>query len=313
MSIPLTLVVLIAGAPPDAAFASAIYRGAVETLGPGTQVVFREADAVPRDAEAEALAASEHADAIAVVSWADARRSHAELRVHLAHPPRWVRRDLGFAVSDALSEEGRAVGFAVASMIPEPAEAPAPAPIVTASARLPADATAAPRKPFGSVRLGAVAAISLGGEGGGLGASVDGRYFTGEHFALRAAASLRLGDVDAADARQREMKLAGGVAWRTGDGSHEHPFAVGARLDAMAVALNVTRTHDGVDHDEGRWLPGAEALIEGSFALSGFASAFVAGGMEGLFGRTDVDVRGRTLANVAPVSILFEAGLEARF
>jgi hypothetical protein len=311
MSIPLTLVVLIAGAPPDAAFANAIYRGAVETLGAGTQVVFREADAVPREADAEAIETREHADAIAVVSWADARRTHAELRVHLAHAPHWVRRDLGFAASDALSEEGRAVGFAVASMIPETAEAPPP-PRMTAPAP-PIDATSASRKPYGSLRLAAVAAISLGGEGGGLGATVDGRYFTGGHFALRAAASLRLGDVDEADAREREMKLAGGVAWRSGDGSHEHPFAVGARVDALAVALDVTRTHDGVDHEEGRWLPGAEALVEGSFALSGFASVFVAGGVEGLFGRTDVDVRGQTLSSIAPVSILFEAGLEARF
>jgi hypothetical protein len=312
MSNSLTLVVLIAGAPPDAAFASAIDRGAVETLGAGTQVVFREADAVPPDAEAEAMESREHADAIAVVSWADARRSHAELRVHLAHPPHWVRRDLGFAASDAVAEEGRAVGFAVASMIPEATEAASPPPPVIERAR-PVDETTRARRPYGSVRLAAVAAISLGGEGGGLGGTVDGRYFTGEHFALRAAASLRLGDVDAADARQREVKLAGGLAWRSGDGSRAHPFAAGARVDALAVALEVTRTHDGMNHDEGRWLPGAEALLEGSFAPSSFASVFVAGGVECLFGRTDVDVRGQTLATVAPVSLLFEAGLEARF
>ena len=312
MSISLTLVVLLAGAPPDAALARAIYRGAIETLGAGTQVVFREADAVPRNAEAEALEAKEHADAIAVVSWADAGRSHAELRVHVARPPQWFRRDIGFTVSDAPSEEGRAIGFAVASMIPEAADDATPPPPV-AAAPVTGDRAAAARRPYGSLRLAALGAISLAGEGGGVGATLDGRYFTGDHFAVRAAASLRLGDVDQADARQRELKLAGGVAWRSADGSPEHRFVVGARVDALAVALNVTRTHDGLAADDGRWLPGAEALGEGSFALSSLASVFLAGGVEGLFGRTDVNVSGQTLASVAPVSILFEAGLEARF
>jgi hypothetical protein len=109
------------------------------------------------------------------------------------------------------------------------------------------------------------------------------------------------------------VKLAGGVAWRSADGSSDHPFTVGARVDLLAVALNVTRTHDGNDEDQARWLPGAEALAEGSFALSGLASVFVAGGVEALFGSTDVVVSGEKEANVAPVSLLFETGLEARF
>ena len=311
MSIPLTLVVLIAGTPADASFANAIFRGAVETLGAGTQVVFREAAAVPSEGEVRALEESEHADAVAVVSWADAAREHAELRVHLSRPPRWVRRDLGFAASDAPAEEGRAVGFAVASMIPEKTEAPAPLAIVASPA--PRETSAPPRPPSGAVRIAAVGAISFGGEGGGVGATVDGRYYTGRHFALRAAASLRLGDVDAADARQRELKLAAGLAWRSGDGSPDQPFTVGARVDALAVDLDVTRAHDGSAEGESRWLAGAEALAEGSYALSGFASVFVAGGVEALFGRTDVDVQGQTAATVAPVSLLFEVGLEARF
>ena len=114
-------------------------------------------------------------------------------------------------------------------------------------------------------------------------------------------------------ARQRELKLAAGLAWRSGDGSPDQPFTVGARVDALAVDLDVTRAHDGSAEGESRWLAGAEALAEGSYALSGFASVFVAGGVEALFGRTDVDVQGQTAATVAPVSLLFEVGLEARF
>jgi hypothetical protein len=157
MSIPLTLVVLIAGAPPDPAFANAILHGAVETLGAETQVVFREAAGVPAESDVVALETSEHADAIAVVFWADAAKSHAELRVHVSRPPRWLHRDLGFAASDAPAEEGRAVGFAVASMIPVDVETPpAVEPVVPAA---PSDG-AKWRAPFGAIRLAGVGADS---------------------------------------------------------------------------------------------------------------------------------------------------------
>jgi hypothetical protein len=294
--------------------------------------VLHEVAARPTDEETLAIEASEHATAVAVIVWLDAQRTRASLHVHVDSPPHWIDRELGFGPADAVVEEGRTIGFAVASMMPEedvasastPREPVNPAPYVPGTLAPPpveshsTDSSVPPapfelRNPIGSLGAVATAAISFGGEGGGVGGGLEGRYFLGRHFAARVGVSARTGDVDQADARLLTARFAGGLAWRNADGSVAHPFTFGARVDGAAAYLRVSRATSGAAESQSRWLPGAEALLEGAWMFSGSASVVVGAGPEVLLGSTDVVVHGESTTAIAPVDLIFELGLNAKF
>jgi hypothetical protein len=125
-----------------------------DALGPSARVVVRETKSEPTDVEALAVEQSDRADAIVELSWGDPQRRQAKLRMHVARSGRWIDRSIGFRPSDADSERGRTIGFAIASILPEaPTEGPErsisstsapPAGVSPASRSAPGTSTATP-------------------------------------------------------------------------------------------------------------------------------------------------------------------------
>jgi hypothetical protein len=154
---PLTLIVLVGAGQASDATTHAMTAAVREALGPSSHVSVREAQRAPSDAQALESEREDHADAVVEVTWLDAHRRQATLRVHVAQSGRWVDRSMAFRPSDADTQRGRAMGFAVASILPEPVdpgvtpEVPsAPAPPVPPNASSPpqgdASAPAAPNE-----------------------------------------------------------------------------------------------------------------------------------------------------------------------
>ena len=118
---PITLILLVAagdGAAPVTAAMTRATRDALESAP--VQVV--ETRDLPTDDEAVALERDARAAAVVELRWLDSARRRATLRVHLAAGGRWIERSFGFAASDATTEQGRTLGFAVASMFPAPSD-----------------------------------------------------------------------------------------------------------------------------------------------------------------------------------------------
>lgn len=142
MSTALTLVVLIASSDASDPTVGAMTRAAREALGPTSQVVVRELPRDLSDEDAVTLEHALHADAIVEVTWQGTAHLRARMHLHSDKRARWIDREISFDTSDVDAERGRAIGFTVASMIPErpgapladeslsstPAPAPTPAP-----------------------------------------------------------------------------------------------------------------------------------------------------------------------------------------
>ena len=329
MSIPVTVVLVVVADQSSTPLQEAMQKATRETVAQGSRVTVRPLDHPPSDDEALVVETAERADAVAVVVWRDAARRHASLRVHLAAAPRWIDREVGFARGDVDAEEGRTLGFAVASMIPdaeteaEPQTAARAASLPSSQPSSPVESSSAPvgllpvpvaeASARGSLGAAGLAALPTAASGGGVGAVVDARYFLTRHVGVRAGASLRYGDADAADARAVELRTAAGVAWRDADGTRAHPFTYGARFDGVVADLSVRRTSNGKNETDSRWVPGVEGLVEAGWAFSGSASIVAGGGVETLFGATDIVVQGSRVTTIGPVSLVVETGLSARF
>ncbi len=148
MPTALTLVVFLIAS--DDATAGALARAAQDALGPQATIVVRAAAAPPSDEDAQATARTQRASACAVVSWQDAARLHARVHLQLEPSGPWTDRELVFEPADAAGEKGRALGFALASMLPPRAGAPPqvePAPEPEAAAAPQAEPAAATPQP----------------------------------------------------------------------------------------------------------------------------------------------------------------------
>ena len=91
---------------------------AVEALGSEDAVVIREVDETG-DEETLRIERLVHAQTAAQILWLDGTHTRARVRVHVAEGNRWTERTIEFAVVDTPIERGRALGFAVTSMLPE--------------------------------------------------------------------------------------------------------------------------------------------------------------------------------------------------
>jgi hypothetical protein len=334
----LVLVVLLSSGEPDDPVAQALTRATRETLGEAAQVIVRHVTPMPGDDDAVALGASLHADALAEIGWSDARREGAVLHLHLASPARWIDREIRFAPSDASPEKGRTLGFAVASMLPEapartavddapppasvtpPAPAAAPAASPSAEPRAPGTPDAAempaasPRPPIGAIDASALV-TGTGGTGAAFGGSVGASWYVSSHFALRAGASLRRMEIENTETGGTLFDGGLGVAWRSADPTRARPWALGVRAGALAMhqALSHFSRLERTSESQSRWLPGADLVVEGSWAFADGASLVLGGGGQVAFGATDVYVRGAPVATIFPFSVLAQLGIRARF
>lgn len=142
MADPVTLIVLVAAGDAGDATTRAMAKATREALGASAHVVVREAAGDPSDGEAIAAERVDAPDAVAELSWTDSHHRQASVRVHVARSARWFDRTIRFSPTDADTERGRTLGFAIASILPEggvgggeasasPATAPSNAPVVS--------------------------------------------------------------------------------------------------------------------------------------------------------------------------------------
>lgn len=140
---------------------AALLGAAQEVLGPAAQVRMVEVPE-PTNAAALRVEAELGADSVVVLSWAEPAQLHAVLRFHAARTAGWTVRSMTFAASDTLSERGRTVGLAAASMAPEKADSlsradpkrppptsapPIPSPALTLPSEAPSPEPAQPPDP----------------------------------------------------------------------------------------------------------------------------------------------------------------------
>jgi hypothetical protein len=332
MTFTLTLLVLLA--PGDEGMAGALAAATRATLGESTTIELRIMPP-PEDDGAIALGQQAHARGVAVISWADADKQHARIRLYSQATGRVVEREIAFAPGDALEEKGRTLGFALASMLPEseepvasaapaasapaPPAAPAPAPAPPAApAPAPPPALPAPPPPWTfSIDAAAQMPLALGGEGTGLGGALGGQYRMSDHLALRAGAALRFGHLEALEAHVTTVDLGPGLVWRSNDPEPRprQRFALALRFDGLARLNAVRRPAHGMvaAESQARFVPAVGMGIEGMIALTRVLGLFADAGADVTLGETEVVVRGRQVAAFAPVGLAFELGARARF
>ena len=134
-------------------------------------------------------------------------------------------------------------------------------------------------------------------------------------MALRTGATLRAGHVDALDGDLLDLDLGPGVVWRTAEPDRAQRWSVGLRLDTFAHLEHLKRSsQNGVPGEShGRWLPGAGLRIEGLFALSQRIELVASGGVEALFGSTDLVLNREEVGHLSPLYGVADLGVRARF
>jgi hypothetical protein len=95
----------------------------------------------------------------------------------------------------------------------------------------------------------------------------------------------------------------------------DRPFELGARLDALALRERLTHfdSDDPEPVDLARWLPGADAAIEGTWLFNPTAGLVAAFATEVAFGETDVTIHYARVATLPPLRLVFQAGVRASF
>jgi hypothetical protein len=294
-------------------------RATHELLGDDLQVEVREVDAPLADDLALELGNRLGAGAVIELSWDSREHARARIHFHVEPRPGWNDRVIGFMAGDDPSERGRTVGFAIASMLPAPAgEVPlrAHAPPRPTFEREP---TAVPpereHRWMGAIDAVGAAAIGIGGESPGWGGAASARWYFAHPLALRVGLSARAGEIDPAQATTLQAHASLGLVWMVLAGSAQRPFELGVRLDALAMRERLTHfdSDDTEPVDLARWIPGADAAIEGCWLFNSGAGLVAAVSGEVAFGKTDVTLHYQRVATVPPLRIVLQTGVRARF
>jgi len=295
MAHPAIVVILVAASDAQDPSTAALTRAAREALGPGAVVVVQEVESIPKPADAAAMGAKLHADAVASVTWTLAERRRAHVRVVVTSDGHALDRDLDFAPGDEDAERGRAIGLAIVAMVPDaPPTEPSVAPPPEAAAKPPDTAPVVrPRDPLFGLDLFAITASGPLGVGGG----VAGRLLP--FPSPRLGASLRAGSLG--DATLRTIDLTLGVAPQLFEG-------VGARLELGVTQQSVTLEGE----ERSRIIGHARVLGEGVWWTMRAFGVGVAAGLEVAFGETRVLVGEAPIGSIPRARFVFELSLRAR-
>jgi hypothetical protein len=324
-----SVVVVVAAGDPDDGSSRAIEQALRTALGADASVELRSAAEPEAAAAIAASATTDTTTLVGVVAWSDRQR---RVTIHFSNREgRATDREIRFDPYDAPAERGRTVGFALASMVPASAfderaapktTAPAAAPLALApTGSAPADPAAPneapptlPRPNGMALDAAAVATTALEGFGGGLGGAFAFRLPLVGATGARVALGARTGEVGPAQATSRTLSGAVGLTWQPWLDARRR-WAAGARIDALVLHQELTHLSD--DDPSGvslaRFVPGADAALEGAFRFADRALVVVAVGSEVALGKTSVVVRGREVASLSPVRLFGEMGLRVSF
>jgi hypothetical protein len=311
MSAAIVLAIVVATQNVDDQATEAMRATAAEAIGGEDSVLVREVD-VPSDREALKTERGVHAMAVAQLTWLDDGHTHARLRVHVAETDRWTERPIAFSAVDSPTERGRALGFAVTSMLPEEVVAANPYRLAAARAAQMAEEQGT------SLRL---AAIGSPGTGGKLGAVIALEFLASSSMSLRLGFGGRVGDIEQVFGQDTTAYGAVGIAFWPVRPSSAHPFAVGVRADGLIVYHYVSHR---VDRDTtvhlNTWLPGVDVLGEMGWNIVGSLEIIASVGIEAALSsvKLKLGVEGgptpaEPVATIPPVRGVGELGIRVSF
>jgi hypothetical protein len=309
---PLVITLLVAAGQGDAADTGAMLQALVEALG-DVRAAAREVEGPLGD---EAMLAAERdtaSDVVAAVTWAGPAKLEARVRLHVRASDRWVERGLTFAASDDLRERGRTLGFTMASMLPDRAPPPRAAqPPPAAIATPPAPPAPPPRLALDLMVMGS---LGLGGNADALGGAFAVRRALAPWLSVRGELMGRTGVVQAAEATSLALHLAAGVAVSPLGNPATRRAGLEVRADLAVLYESLGHlSPDDIDRDrQARLVPGGDLVIEGSVRVLGSAAVVLGVGAEVAFGRTDVFVHERKVAELPPLRLVSSLGLRHYF
>ncbi len=301
----LHLVVFFVGVPTPAALSPAMV-GSLHEAAPDVVVSVDAWEPPPRDEDAELYGDMVRANAVAAVTMSG---STASVRMFARIRGTWSERVVEFAVADAALERGRTLGFTLAALLPDPAEAVVGAPIASGDApakapeRTPAPLVDAPKRPLGVAPVvGTESALSAGatlaqlGGFSAVGASLGARWSFPSQLAIAMEVQARTARIPSVSARLLDLRLAIGLGrwWEAGS------WRFGVQADGVVMRTSIARDVD----ERARFIP--------AFALSSFVEWPVIGasymgasvGAEVVPGETRVYVGSEGVLALPPLRLL---------
>jgi hypothetical protein len=284
-------------------------HAAERALGTDSRIVLHEQVAPLPDDEAVALADQMRVTVVVELKWS-ADRTRAHLHVHFVEKPGWLERDLVFAPEEPLTERGRTLGFEIATMVPDvaprsAAQAEPPPPRSDEPGRAIPSRAREGRARF-ALEVEGVGAI--GGEATGFGVGAAGRWISMGGAFVRWGGEARFGRVAAAGGASMMVAPTIGGGWMSG--SQRGPLHIGARLDALAQWMRVSRSSP--EEARARWVPAIDLLGELSYDTSP-TTLLVAIGSEYAFGDTKVRIGDTDTTTLPRLRFLAELGARVRF
>ena len=330
-----TLIILVIGQQTSDPSTLALERALRGVLGSTAKIELQALAEDPPDDTSEARAAG--SDGLVELVWAN-DGSKAHVHCYLVREARWVDREISFGTGTASPEReaierGRLLGFAVGTMFAEEAAlAPRAAPPTAASAQRVSPSTASDHKPARSseappaqadkptggqptrlLEFAGTASEGLGGAATGLGASAGLRLALAGPIWSRLFLSGRGGNIEVAQATTVTALFGGGLALAALPSSAR--FELGLRTDVFAAYLEASHFSgdDSSPARRSRWLPGADLVAEAGVHLAGRTGLFLGGGLEAMFGKTEVYTKGVQVAVVPPFRVIGEFGFRTPF
>ncbi len=280
MSPAVVLAIVVATQNVDDQATESMRATAAEALGDENAVVVRETEE-STDGETLRIEQLVHAQTAAQIAWLDAAHTRARVRVHVAETNRWTERTMVFAVVDTSIERGRALGFAVTSMLPEEA--------LAANPHHGARGTVDAEELRTGIRLVALGRTGIStGTATGYGGAISGEFFVTPAIAARLGFGAWQGALPRISGHDLASYAALGVSFWPRRASSGHRIAVGIRVDGLVLNHSVTR-------DEGdtlsKWLPGIDALADIALSVSSALDIVTSLGLEAALGDTDLTVQ----------------------
>jgi hypothetical protein len=307
------LAILVATGQGHAAPTTAMAAAAAEVIGDASSVRIVEADSL---ADAQTLRTEHELGVRAVVAlgWVDDTHLRARLRLHAARTDRWIDRELDFSEADTPAERGRALGFAMASMLPE---GDPTLPLAITRAEPPPPSPPAPPLGANVVAASFLAATGVDGPAGGLGGRLGYERFVASAASIGVSLAGRSSKIAALDATEVTASAGlGGAFWPIAPAA-DRRFALAARGEVLLLYEAIEHTGPGgASTWKGRALPGGALSLDATFRATRALELFLGGGAEVAAGTVDVVVLAPGAggsARVPAARALGEAGLRLRF
>jgi len=281
------LAILVAAGEAGSPVTAAMTNAATEVVGSAGGVRVVEAGGLS-DSEALRVERQLSTRVVVQLAWGDARHLRARLRLHAALTDRWVDRELTFAEADTPAERGRALGFAMASMLPEGDPS-----LALATSDEPRQEAPGPGPAPGSRVLDAtfLAGAGLGGPAGGLGGRLAYERFVLPRASVDLALAGRLDRISNLDARELTSSFGLGAAYWVAAPTHADRVGVAIRGEALLIYESVAHADAaGATSWKGHALLGVDASVEGTLRVARTLELVLRGGAELAFGTVDVTV-----------------------